>query len=369
MSFRNDREERNDAGIGEEAAEWLLRLDEADPDSQGEYPDEEARHQAFYDWIGTSPEHLRVFLETVETHRRMQVIDARHAIKVDALLRRADVVPLRKDQAPPPARRLDAPAHGLSAPAQPPGFTNTMDRKRAPLRAVAAGAFLCLAVGLGGYWVLKEQSAYSTSVGEQRSTKLEDGSFIYLNTHSKVEVHFSNEARNVRLVRGEALFVVERDSSRPFTVTAGDTTVRAIGTQFNVRRRARGDAEVAVVEGSVQVTALDEHAGFPAQKLVAGEAVQVSQGKIAARSARVAAEALAWRQRRLVFHDARLVDVAAEFNRYNRTRIRIEGDAAKELLLSGIFDADRPQALMLYAAKSSELAVEPDGNDWVIRGR
>jgi len=37
--------------------------------------------------------------------------------------------------------------------------------------------------------------------------------------------------------------------------------------------------------------------------------------------------------------------------------------------LSGIFDADRPQALMLYAVKNEALAVEPDGKDWVIRVR
>jgi len=71
----------------------------------------------------------------------------------------------------------------------------------------------------------------------------------------------------------------------------------------------------------------------------------------------------------VAIHNARLADVAEEFNRYNRTKIRIEGDSARDVLLSGIFDADRPQALMLYAAKSAEFAVEPEGNDWVIRGR
>jgi len=114
---------------------------------------------------------------------------------------------------------------------------------------------------------------------------------------------------------------------------------------------------------------MDEEAGFPAQKLVAGEEAQIVKGKIAPRTRQAVAEALAWRQRRLVFHDARLEDVAAEFNRYNRTKIRIEGDAAKEIRLSGVFDADRPQALMLYAAKSTEFAVAPAGNDWVIHGR
>jgi hypothetical protein len=32
-------------------------------------------------------------------------------------------------------------------------------------------------------------------------------------------------------------------------------------------------------------------------------------------------------------------------------------------------DADKPQTLRVYAAKSTKLAVEPKGNEWVIRGR
>lgn len=346
--------------LGEEAAEWLLRLDETDPGPADEYADEMARNLAFYEWIGTSPAHLRVFLEMMETQQRMRLIDSRHRIKVDALLRhRAEVIPLHKEKQQRIAER---------PPASAPRETRIpMWRKQVLFARVAAAVLICV-LGAGGYWWSFERNVYATQLGEQRSTKLEDGSFIYLNTDSKVEVAFSDQTRNVRLVRGEALFVVERDSSRPFTVMAGDTTVRALGTQFNVRRRTYG-AEVAVVEGTVQVTAMDEEAGFLAQKLVAGEEAQVIRGKIAPRNRQAIGDAVAWRQRRLVFHDAHLADVAAEFNRYNRTKIRIEGDAAKELSLSGIFDADRPQALMLYVAQSSEFAVEPEGDDWVIRAR
>jgi transmembrane sensor len=271
----------------------------------------------------------------------------------------ADVIQLHKQKenarrAPVPKRRaFQERARALpSVPA----------RRRLPLWGAVAAVLVCV-IGGGSWWWLTEANAYVTKVGEQRSTKLADGSFIYLNTDSKVEVNFSDKARSVRLVRGEAMFVVEHDSSRPFTVTAGETSVRALGTQFNVRRRSNG-ADVAVVEGTVQVTALDEP-----QQLAAGEETQVVKGRIAPKASRPVAEAVAWRQRRLVFHDAKLADVADEFNRYNRTKIRIEGDAARDIQLSGIFDADRPQALMLYAAKNAEFSVEPEGNDWVIRGR
>jgi transmembrane sensor len=352
--------------MGETAAGWLLRLEETDGGSDSEYSDEKARNRAFYEWLATSPDHLRVFLETVETSRRLRMIDADHLIHVETLLRqRADVIPLRKEK---PLRTDFRPQAWVRT--EPPerhdgGMNETT--KRLPLRAVAAAVALST-LGAAGYWWSHTPHVYATTVGEQRNTKLEDGSFIYLNTDSKVEVDFSKHARNVRLVRGEALFVVEHDSARPFTVAAGDTSVRALGTQFNVRWHDEA-AEVAVVEGSVQVTAMDEQAGSPTRKLAAGEDARVEKGQIAARDGQSVAETLEWRQRRLVFHDARLADVAAEFNRYNRTKIRVEGVAAKEILLSGIFDADRPPALMLYAARNPELTVEPVGNNWVIRDR
>lgn len=361
MSIRNTNDIPSDAELGEEAADWLLRFEDSALDPEDEYPDVKSRNNAFYDWLGASPEHLRVFLETIETHKRLALIDSRHLIQVEGLLqdRMADVIQLHKEKER--ARRAPAPKRRLFN-EWTRELPSAAARRRLPLWAAAAALLIAIG-GVGSWWWFTDASAYVTKVGEQRSTKLADGSFIFLNTDSKVEVNFSDKARAVRLVRGEALFVVEHDSTRPFTVTAGETSVRAIGTQFNVRRRADG-ADVAVVEGTVQVTALDEP-----QKLAAGEEAQVVKGRIAPRANRTVAEAVAWRQRRLVFHDARLADVADEFNRYNRTKIRIEGDAARDIQLSGIFDADRPQALMLYAAKNAEFTVEPEGNDWVIRGR
>jgi transmembrane sensor len=363
MSSNDDFDPRSDAELGEQAAEWLLRLEQTADDPDGGYPNEHARNTAFFDWLALSPGHLRTFLETIEMHRRMRMIDADRMIQVEALIRqRADVIPLRKEKAArmehrPPVSTREDPEHTT---------TTTEARGRAPLR-VAAAVTLCI-LGAGGYLWSQAPHVYTTNVGEQRSTKLEDGSFIYLNTDSKVEVDLTKHARNIRLVRGEALFIVEHDSSRPFTVAAGGTSVRALGTQFNVRRREQG-ADVAVVEGSVQVTAIETQSVVPPRKLGAGEDVRVEKGQFAAGAGQSVADTLAWRQRRLVFHDASLADVAAEFNRYNRTKIRVEGEDARQILLSGIFDADRPQALMLYAASNADLAVEPVGNDWVIRER
>src|SRR6185437_13890973 len=67
-------------------------------------------------------------------------------------------------------------------------------------------------------------------------------------------VTYTQAERDIRLVRGEALFIVEHDPKRPFMVTAENARVRAVGTQFNVRDRT-SSVDVSVVEGVVQVTA------------------------------------------------------------------------------------------------------------------
>lgn len=347
----------SDAELADQAADWLLRLEDRELDPEDGFTDMESRNRAFFEWLSASAEHLRAFLETIETHKRLRLIDSQQLIRVQDLLhdRTADIIQLHREKAP---RRAPMPQRQL--------FQEWVRKTptRARVRFWGSAAALIVAIGASGIWWYGGQAnAYVTQVGEQRSTKLADGSLIYLNTDSKVEVKFSQKARAIRLIRGEALFVVEHDSSRPFTVTAGDAVVRAVGTQFNVRRR-EDRTDVAVVEGIVQVTTLDAP-----QKLAAGEEALVVKGRITPRLNQPVAEAVAWRQRRLVFHDARLADVADEFNRYNSTKIRIEGDGVRDVQLSGIFDADRPQSLMLYAAKNAEFSVVPEGNDWVIKGR
>src|SRR5690606_34920469 len=106
-----------------------------------------------------------------------------------------------------------------------------------------------------GVWavLLSGGQTYATAVGEQRRIELTDGSVVHLNTRSRLEVAFTDGARDIRLLEGEATFTVEGDPARPFSVHAGTNIIRAIGTQFNVLRRPSGTT-VQVIEGEVRVS-------------------------------------------------------------------------------------------------------------------
>jgi transmembrane sensor len=153
-------------------------------------------------------------------------------------------------------------------------------------------------------------------------------------------------------------------------VDTGDSVIRAVGTQFDVYRKASG-ITVSVLEGTVQVlpetspmAALSSNS-FQSDAIVsaqatAGETVDVSHAGVTKHRPTSTAEVTAWQQRRLVFHDDTLSNIAAEFNRYNRVpNIQVEGDQARQHRFAGTFDANAPDALVLALRSDDTLVIEP----------
>ena len=85
---------------------------------------------------------------------------------------------------------------------------------------------------------------------------LPDGSKIYLNRNSELSYNknLGQSSRNVTL-KGEALFDIKRDPSKPFIIDAGKARVKVLGTSFSVLTNNFNNAvEVFVKTGSVMVS-------------------------------------------------------------------------------------------------------------------
>lgn len=124
---------------------------------------------------------------------------------------------------------------------------------------------------------------------------------------------------------------------------------------------------MAVVEGTVRVS----YAGETTAEITAGEEAHVPHvGLLTGVIAADTAQAIAWRQRRLVFPEDRLADIAAELNRYNRTpQIRAEGAALKSRRLIGVFGANAPEFLIKFLQGSAEFPIKRNGDAVVIHKR
>jgi transmembrane sensor len=179
---------------------------------------------------------------------------------------------------------------------------------------------------------------FVTAKGQQRQISLPDGSRLTLDTDSAVDVAFSTGRRSLVLERGRALFDVERDPKRPFEVRAGDRSVVALGTRFDVR--ADPDRiRVTLFEGRVAVS---RTGGGSAIELSPGE--QFNQQGASARVVQAPAEedALAWRQGLVTFEDETLASAAAELNRYSSKALVVRDPQIAGMRISGAFKAGDP---------------------------
>ncbi len=136
-----------------------------------------------------------------------------------------------------------------------PSETGNLDgAARRPLATLGVAASFALVALIFAFWKMPAAAtnAFETEIGENRSVALADGSIISLGGDTRIEVAMSENVRAIELVRGEALFKVAKDSARPFKVRAGDATIIAVGTEFNVERDS-DRAVVSVTEGRVVV--------------------------------------------------------------------------------------------------------------------
>ncbi len=244
---------------------------------------------------------------------------------------------------------------------------------RAPwARGMAAAAAIALVVA--GTMTFDGGTAYATAIGERRVVVLSDNSRIELNTDSKVVVRYRKGVREVKLIKGEAVFEAAKDI-RPFVIKAADTVMQAdSSTEMAVRLRSDG-AAVTVKRGAVDLDATPgEHKGERKDerkddlRLTAGvTAIYSSAGsRSRAVSDSEIDRALAWRQGAIALNGQSLEQAVAEFNRYNRQQIRIADPSISGLRLAGYFQTTEPNSFV--SAVTSAFPVRAAaGSDGAIR--
>lgn len=219
-----------------------------------------------------------------------------------------------------------------------------VSRSQRPRRLAMATALLVLVSGT----LLWLDPAYRSErlvsqVGQRNTATLADGSTITLNTDSALEVSWHLRSRRVSLERGQALFDVSHATWRPFSVEAGKTRVSVVGTIFEVWRRPES-VRVTVLRGKVRVD--DLSAVSPAAYLVADQQIAATPAGLSPVMQVDAASSMAWKDGRLVFDHTPLRQALQELRRYTQARIAEPDPQAGGLLLSGVFDTGRADALL-----------------------
>lgn len=248
--------------------------------------------------------------------------------------------------------------------------TSRLTFPRAAAVFSAAAVLVIVATATVLYW---RDSALTTSIGEQRTVTLQDGTRVSLNTATRLIVRYDASVRRVDLESGEALFDVSKNANRPFIVTAGDRSIEALGTSFVVRRD-RGQTAVTLVEGKVAVSGISPETPTLAPSsgtviLTPGERVTFPMNAPAPKLDRPKLEKLTAWQRGLVALDYTLLsDAAAEMNRYSAVKLVIANPEAAQARISGVFRAGESLSFAQAIAKTYRLDVSEDSDRIVISG-
>lgn len=308
--------------IEHEASRWLAAQDSSDTTVQGD----------FQHWLESDIRHRVAFLRLRASWERMD--------KLRTL------------------RPLDRSVN-------PDLFKERSFRKTAPL-AIAASVVLALVVA--GLWFAASDlgwQRYETRVGGFSRVVLEDGSVVDLNTNSEIRVRVDSKRREVRLLRGESRFKVAHDASRPFTVSAADAAVRALGTAFTVRVHQSARVDVLVSEGKVAITSARLAHTPPLQ---AGDAAVVLPDRVSVSHVepKQIESRLAWTGGRLQFRGETLASAITEFNRYNRRQLQLADPALGELRVGGNFAATDPDSFAAALASAFKLRISGANTDAIV---
>jgi len=359
----------NTQKIKEEAANWLLKIEEKSPLSPQESTE-------LKEWVATSDIHRSVIIRMSQTWNNMDVLAAMRVApertsrfsltKFKALLGSKILTTLFK-----PNDRTTAQGSSILF----------------KLSSVSACLVVCLLMFnvMVNEDVNSQANYYVTDIGEYQKHTLEDGSTLWLNSNSKVKVDYSNNYRRIALLTGEAHFEVEKDASRPFEVYANNRLVRALGTAFSVQK-LKDSIEVVVSEGTVELAIVDEVLVLKPDDILTAKDIESNKeeqtvainnepakvakhlGKLSAgqsmsipmvSSARIEGEdnhvvyldkgevgrKLSWLDGKLVFAGETLAEVVTEISRHTSIKINIPDPELRTLRIGGHFETGETEKL------------------------
>lgn len=230
--------------------------------------------------------------------------------------------------------------------------------------SVAAAVLLIPVLIAGAIWfagqnqkeiILAESSVTSTlyaPLGSRISFSLPDGTQGWLNGGSSIEykLPFKNN-RHIKIL-GEAWFDVAHDTEHPFEIAAGNSTVKVLGTKFNLSAYPEEKyVEVVLEEGKVEFFTPGLLSGIvmkPNERLVLSEgAVNINVSD--------ASKYVDWKEGKLVLKGDAMSEVARRIERWYNVDVQLIDEELKSHIFHGTFQDDSLEEVFRYLSMTSPI--------------
>lgn len=190
-------------------------------------------------------------------------------------------------------------------------------------------------------------------VGHQFEVVLSDGTKVWLNSDTKFMYpsNFDGNERRVRII-GEGYFDVTHNTKQPFIVSVdGKYDVKVLGTQFNIDSYPGGEvSRTTLVNGKVKVQFKgggNEVDLSPSEQMTIDSLNCVEVGEVNTESF------TSWREKRFVFDNEKLSDIAAKMERCYGMEIFVS-ESYRDLRFSGRVSYNRGVDYFIKVLKETE---------------
>jgi transmembrane sensor len=184
---------------------------------------------------------------------------------------------------------------------------------------------------------------YRTDTGQTRNVNLADGSQVWLNTDSAINIAISAEARHVHLLKGEVLFEATPPSARQTVVRTRQGQAIASNAVFSTRLLDDVTC-VTVYSGQLQVLTGNQHCSA-----AAGQQVRFASGKLGpVEPAQTASRS--WTKGILVAENMTLGHFISELSRYRQGYLGCDPQVANLRVLGTFSIKDTDRALSALAS-------------------
>ena len=196
---------------------------------------------------------------------------------------------------------------------------------------------------------------------------LPDGSQIAMNQYSVLKYAPSTGKKYRRVeLKGDAFFEVERDTARPFVITAENIEIEVLGTAFYVdAREDQAQVQVIVQSGTVSVKAGTQQVILTANEMGiydkrTGELTERPNDDV---------NYMAWKTEVLTFENTTLERVIFDLNRKFHARVSIANPELNACEITATLEHKSLDAIVTIIEKTLNIRAERKGEEIVFSGK
>lgn len=193
------------------------------------------------------------------------------------------------------------------------------------------------------------------SAGDSKMVILPDSTKIYLKPTSTLFYAANDFARNRKVhLFGEAYVEVTKDMKHPFFVVCNNTTIKVLGTKFNVQsHESDSEFEVMLYEGCVDVES--DFNNKQVEVLMApGDIIKIDKNTGEMSQMNISTIANPGQSRKFYFIDKKLEDITNQLERHFQKKIVITNPKLKSIKYDAIFANDETIEQILNCLNASQ---------------